>query len=1002
MSNFKIAYKILYKIYSVENIMLLINFITKLAKIKNLISKVQKYHLINKNHIKIENIKLTKIKRYQKPLFIFGMINILILFILFNAISNMNDIIMKSSYISLKINGPGIKTVTSNIISPSCYPRYKQPDEIYINNIKQERVSNYYNFNDTENEVKLVWNEPVTSCNCLFLKCTDIKEIDFSYFDSSKTTSMFAIFYESNGLTSINLSNLNTSLVRNMNCMFDNCYNLNSIDLSSFDTTKVIDFSLMFYGCKTLIFLNLSNFDTSQVKNMKGMFYECSSLKSIILSNFETSKVEDMSYMFWECSSLNNLDVSNFNTSRVKNMYGMFYICSSLESINLSNFDASQVTDMGFMLFRCLSLNSLDISNFKTSQVTKMENMFEWCISLTSLDLSNFDTSKVQIMYRTFFSCTSLKYLNISNFNTSNVETMYAMFYQCYSLTSLDVSNFDTLKVTNMDYIFGSCESLTSINVSSFNTKNLLSMEGIFSKCSSLTSIDLSNFETSKSTSMEVMFRGCSKLKIINISNFNTSQVTNMDQMFYNCTNLEYINLKNATIQSIETTMNNIFSLTQINLVVCTDDEILISKILENQCAIIDCSDNWRENRKKIIAENNTCVDSCSLVYDTFEYDSKCYQNCPYGSYKYIYFDSENDFNINCTYSLEGYYFDEQDLFYKHCYSSCKSCNKGGNEIYHNCLECNDNYRYQIEHSNYSNCYSNCSFYYYYNNITKSYHCTEELKCPMNYNKLIFDKKECIDDCRNDIEYKYNYLNQCYIECPNGTLNDTYYCINKIIDEISSEENSDIIISNIIYNNISNIDEEIIISDNTITNIISDKLISYNNNSIFISNETINVFNDNININFHNDFNLSFNLKEINSDFFYEIQNSQLFAKFTSIDYFKYHKKANMTEINLGSCENKLKDAYNISYNDSLYILILEIPQEGMKIPIIEYGIYHLMDEDNLIQLDLTICKDTKIEISIPVSIEGNLDKYNSSSGYYNDLCYSAKSDCSTDICLND
>ena len=93
--------------------------------------------------------------------------------------------------------------------------------------------------------------------------------------------------------------------------------------------------------------------------------------------------------------------------------------------------------------------------------------------------------------------------------------------------------------------------------------------------------------------------------------------------------------------------------------------------------------------------------------------------------------------------------------------------------LYHNCLECNENYRYQIEHLNYSNCYSNCSFYYYYNNITKSYHCTEELKCPMNYNKLIFDKKECIDDCRNDIEYKYNYLNQCYIECPNGTLNDT-------------------------------------------------------------------------------------------------------------------------------------------------------------------------------------------------------------------------------------
>ena len=109
-----------------------------------------------------------------------------------------------------------------------------------------------------------------------------------------------------------------------------------------------------------------------------------------------------------------------------------------------------------------------------------------------------------------------------------------------------------------------------------------------------------------------------------------------------------------------------------------------------------------------------------------------------------------------------------------------------------------------------------------------------------------------------------------------------------------------------------------------------------------------------------------------------------------------------MIEINLGLCENILKDAYNISYNDSLYILILEIPKEDMKIPKIEYGVYHIKDEKNLTQLDLTLCKNTKVEISYPVSIEGNIDKYNSSSGYYNDLCYLLTSDYGTDICLKD
>ena len=51
---------------------------------------------------------------------------------------------------------------------------------------------------------------------------------------------------------------------------------------------------------------------------------------------------------------------------------------------------------------------------------------------------------------------------------------------------------------------------------------------------------------------------------------------------------------------------------------------------------------------KKIIFENNKCVNSCSLVFDTFEYDSKCYKNCPNGTNRYINFDSENNLYIDC------------------------------------------------------------------------------------------------------------------------------------------------------------------------------------------------------------------------------------------------------------------------------------------------------------------------------------------------------------------
>ena len=108
--------------------------------------------------------------------------------------------------------------------------------------------------------------------------------------------------------------------------------------------------------------------------------------------------------------------------------------------------------------------------------------------------------------------------------------------------------------------------------------------------------------------------------------------------------------------------------------------------------------------------------------------------------------------------------------------------------------------------------------------------------------------------------------------------------------------------------------------------------------------------------------------------------------------------------MNLCNCENILKNNYNISYNDLLYILqIISQENENIKIPKIEYEIYYPFYNNNtLIKLDLNLCKNTKIEISIPVTINDILDKYNPKSGYYNDICYKTKSESGTDISLKD
>ena len=60
-----------------------------------------------------------------------------------------------------------------------------------------------------------------------------------------------------------------------------------------------------------------------------------------------------------------------------------------------------------------------------------------------------------------------------------------------------------------------------------------------------------------------------------------------------------------------------------------------------------------------------------------------------------------------------------------------------------------------------------------------------------------------------------------------------------------------------------------------------------------------------------------------------------------------------------------------------------------------------LTETNNLEKLNLTICEGSKIPIIIPVEINDDLDKFNTSSGYYNDIYYTTTSEDGTDISLN-
>ena len=109
-----------------------------------------------------------------------------------------------------------------------------------------------------------------------------------------------------------------------------------------------------------------------------------------------------------------------------------------------------------------------------------------------------------------------------------------------------------------------------------------------------------------------------------------------------------------------------------------------------------------------------------------------------------------------------------------------------------------------------------------------------------------------------------------------------------------------------------------------------------------------------------------------------------------------------MTNINLGQCEIELRQFYNLSDDKIIYMKKIDINIPGRKTTKVIFDVYCKLNETNLIKLNLSICQNIRVEISIPIIITENLDKLNISSGYFNDICYAATSEVGTDITLED
>ena len=500
------------------------------------------------------------------------------------------------------------------------------------------------------------------------------------------------------------------------------------------------------------------------------------------------------------------------------------------------------------------------------------------------------------------------------------------MFFNLNNITNIIFDNVDTSHVTNMKAMFGSCTKLESIEFRNFDTSSVTDMRIMFHDCHSLTTLDVSNFKTSQVVDISGMFGGCRSLLSLNLTNFDTSSVIDMYSMFYG-SNLISLDLSNwnaylsGVKEMFKTAKNLLYCIKEIN---SNNDKIIgaINEFIPN--SINNCSDICfsGERNIKLLYTERKCAYNCTDI-DKFEYMNICNVSCPKGTH-----------NI-----------------------SNNTCIKDGTDNFFDTFSTSlvDNYLEDI---------STSITDHYLDDISTSItdHYLDDISTSIADHYLEDISTSIIDNYLDDISTSItaHYLDNISTSITDNYLDDfSAYNADNYLERCSTSIVRDYISSSISF-------DYIFLNNSQNTKEILDYIEYFNilfkssNNSVDYNMLTIR--NEIINGNLDT---FIFNIIENNkSDMI--IYDNNILYQITSPYNQINNKNKNISNIDLGACENKLKVHYNISLNNSLLILKVDIFEQGLLIPIIEYEIYNEKSKE---VLNLSICEDSKIKINIPVII---------------------------------
>ena len=322
---------------------------------------------------------------------------------------------------------------------------------------------------------------------------------------------------------------------------------------------------------------------------------------------------------------------------------------------------------------------------------------------------------------------------------------------------------------------------------------------------------------------------------------------------------------------------------------------------------------------------------------------------------------------VNEDIKPENFHLNKELLRYEPCFETCKECFDYGNSEINNCTTCISGYTKRDENQN--NCVVDCEFYYYYNEYGQ-YRCTENDICPGGM-YLVKDKKKCINNCKDNSPFIYQFKGECIQECPDYTIIKDGNCIYNDIGECALiRENLDIDLYALIDENGQETDQIVL---------------------------KYALEHQNLNYEIYNYVNKMYN--------FIIYKNEDCLNKYLN------QERITITKIDLKICYNLLMEYYGFPERN-IIVTLIDIYRQYQS-PYTYYNFYH---PETGVKLDAkNICYNSKVSKIFKVLsfdmddkeakknlLSQGVDLFNSSSRFFSDLCYQYDSPNGKDIPLKE